>query len=205
MVDKQLFLLPQPPRSSGDAQKDLSLIIDWQYRLYRAVTSYVQAQTTSGNFNPANLPDPASTNLATAQSTANQAYALATTANTHANTAQTTATTAGTNATTAQSAATAAQATATTANNRTVGWFAGQVTVSGAATSQTHTFSGGESEADTAYHVLVTPVSAVGTPDPNSNHVLTVSKTTAHFVVNVEAAPGVGNSVTFDFLVVRFP
>lgn len=208
MADRQLFVLTPPPRSTGNPTSDYPLLVDWVWKFYQAVTAYGRSQGEQAPFNPANLPDPASTNVANAQNTANLAYILADTANTHAATAQTTATTGVTNAATAQaaavaaaSAASAAQTTANTANNRTIAWVVGQVTVSGAATTAVHTFA--VAQADTAYMVLLTPVSNTGTPDPDSNHVLTVTKTTANFTITVEAAPNVGNTVTYDFLVLR--
>lgn len=77
----------------------------------------------------------------------------------------------------------------------------GQVTVSGAATTATNTF--GTAEADASYNITLTPVSSTGTPAAGSNRVLSVSKLGASFTVTVEAAPGVGNTVTFDWKLIR--
>lgn len=212
MTDTQLFVLPPPPRSTGNAQQDLALIVDWEFQLYNAVTAYVQSQTAAPPFNPGTLPDPASTSLAAAQTTANQAYTLANTAENTAVTAQATATAAGLTASGAVSSAAAAalaaasaQATANTAlaeANIIAGWFGGQLVISDAATDAVHTFS--SSEADTNYRVFVTPVALSGGAAPGANRVLAVVKTTTDITLNIETAPGVGESATFDFLVVRF-
>lgn len=210
MADRQLFLLPRPPRSTGDAQRDYPLLVDWMYSLYRAITAYAQTQDVSELFNPASLPDPSRTNIATAQLTANQSYTLANTAKNLANAAQTTANTGVTNAAAAQATATAAasaaataQSTATTANNRTADWFDGSATVNAGGTTGVFTF--GASEPDANYRVLATAVSKTGTPNAGSETIVSITKATGSLTINVAADPGVGNSVTFDILVVRFP
>lgn len=204
-TSKQLFFLPPPPRSSGNAQGDLPLIVDYLYKIYNGITSYVQGQTSIPVVNPGTLPDPGSSSIAGAQTTANQAYILANSAATEAQLAETTATAAQTTATAAAVAAAAAQSTANTANNRTSQWFAGQVTVNGGGTSGVHTFSGSETEPDAFYHVLANAVSQTGSPAAGSQTITTITKTTSGFTINVAADPGGGNTVIFDFLVVRFP
>lgn len=77
----------------------------------------------------------------------------------------------------------------------------GQVTVSGAATTGTATFATAETNA--TYFVELTPTASTGTPAAGSNRVLSVAKNAANFVVTVEAAPGVGNTVTFDWKLTR--
>lgn len=213
MADQQLFFLPSPPRSTGNAQQDYPLIVDWLYKVYNGLSAFVQGQTVP-EFNPGTLPDPASSNIATAQATANSAFTLANQAENDAHTAQTTATSAGTAASAASAAAgvaaaaaAAAQSTANTAKAVTdiiSKWFAGQVTISDAATSAVHTFSGGEAEANTSYSVLMTATAQTGTPASGSATIISITKTTANITFNVETAPGVGNSVTFDFLALRF-
>lgn len=212
-----IFLLPSPPRSSGDAKSDLPLIVDYMYKLYIAITNYVNSQITTPSFNPGNLPDPGSTTLATAQNTANQAYELAgeaetdaqtgitnaATAQTAATTAATAAATASAAAATASTAAAAAQATANTADARTNTWLAGSVPVTGAATTGTHSF--GSAQPDTNYQILANPISSTGGPAPASNRILSIAKTVNDFTITVEAAPGVGATVNFDFLLVRLP
>jgi hypothetical protein len=78
----------------------------------------------------------------------------------------------------------------------------GQVTVSGATTAGTVNFATG-SEVDTTYYVTVTPIGTTGTPAAGSNRVSTVTKNTSGFTVNVEVAPGAGNSVVFDWHLIR--
>lgn len=87
-------------------------------------------------------------------------------------------------------------ATATPAQN-----LRGALTISDSGTTGAVTFD--VEEPDDSYHVAVTPVSSTGTPDTGSNRVLSVTKTSAGFTVEVEAAPGSGNSVTFDWILVR--
>lgn len=77
----------------------------------------------------------------------------------------------------------------------------GQVTVSGASTTATFIF--GTAETDANYRLSLTPVSSTGTPAAGSNRVLSVSKLGASFTVTVEAAPGVGNTVVFDWHLLR--
>jgi hypothetical protein len=79
--------------------------------------------------------------------------------------------------------------------------LAGQGTASGSAASVTVTFTA--SEIDTSYRLSLTPVSSVGTPAPGSNRVLSVVKTTTGFTAGLEQAPGAGNSITFDWLLLR--
>ncbi len=58
-------------------------------------------------------------------------------------------------------------------------------------------------ETDTEYFLTVTPTTAVGNPATGSNRILSISKDTKSFAVQVEAAPGKGNSVTFDWHLIR--
>lgn len=180
-------LLVAPPRTTGDPQQDLALIVNWMYLLYQILQvngTFVTAasQVTANTFNPTTLPDPANTNLANAQQTANNAYALASQAET---------------------AATAAQADATTSLNKTKHWVVGQLTISGTATSATHTFSGAEAQTDTAYKIIASASAQSGAPAAGSSTLLTVTKNTAGFALNIATAPGGGNAVTFDFILTR--
>lgn len=77
----------------------------------------------------------------------------------------------------------------------------GQLTVTGAAITGTVTF--GAAEASAAYQISFTPVSSTGTPAAGSNRPLSVTKNAGSAVLTVEAAPGVGNSVTFDWVLIR--
>jgi hypothetical protein len=51
--------------------------------------------------------------------------------------------------------------------------------------------------------LTVTPTSIVGSPSVGSNRVRSVSKAKEGFTVELEAAPGEGNSMTFDWHLIR--
>jgi hypothetical protein len=73
--------IPPPPRLTGDPQADNVALASWYQRIFEA--SQLQAQTIgnltgdAGDFDPNSLPDPASSSVAQAQQTANEAYTLA--------------------------------------------------------------------------------------------------------------------------------
>lgn len=79
----QAIPLPQPPRVSGDAEVDTRNALWWLNEVYRILVVESTFLRTSeqaavaSDFDPASLPDPASTTLAQAQSTANEALTLA--------------------------------------------------------------------------------------------------------------------------------
>ena len=77
----------------------------------------------------------------------------------------------------------------------------GQITIANAATSATVTLT--PAELDTAYFVQVTPVTTSGAPAAGSFTVNGVTKATGTFQVSVLAAPGVGTSVSYDWLIHR--
>jgi len=77
----------------------------------------------------------------------------------------------------------------------------GVLTISDGATTGVTRFNAGES--DDGYFVTVTPVSARGSPAPGSNRIRSVTKSSGGFAVTVEAAPGPGSSVTFDWHLIR--
>lgn len=191
-IAQQPVLLP-PPQSTGNPQQDLPLIVNWMYLLYQILQvngSFVTqaSQVNAQTFDPNTLPDPNGTNLATAQDTANKAYALAENAVSTANAATTT--------------ANAAQAQVTALAAIINKWVVGTITISASATGGTHTFA--TAQADTSYIVLPICVSTTGTPDPGSNTIEGITKGTSNFTINLAAAPNTGNSVTFDFIVMRF-
>ncbi len=75
-------VVPPPPRFTGDKQADFLAMVDWMQSFYSAtvVESGLldpSAQATPQTWDPNNLPSPASTNIATAQQTANLAYRFA--------------------------------------------------------------------------------------------------------------------------------
>ena len=83
----------------------------------------------------------------------------------------------------------------------------GKVTISNTATSVVVNSSNGWSvladEFDTNYYLTVTPTTISGTPAAGSNRITSISKATNGFTINVEAAPGTGNSITFDWHLFR--
>ncbi|MGH7295211.1 MAG: NosD domain-containing protein, partial [Polyangiaceae bacterium] len=58
-------------------------------------------------------------------------------------------------------------------------------------------------EEDTSYRLVLTPVGSTGTPAAWSNRAKSVSKTTTGGTVTLEADPGAGSSVTFDWHLLR--
>lgn len=76
---------PPPPRISGEPEKDLVALNQWAWDFYNAQRLSNNAISgvdfASDDFDPSTLPDPAATNLAQAQQTANEAYTLANEAN----------------------------------------------------------------------------------------------------------------------------
>src|ERR1035437_7118184 len=80
--------LETPPRTTGNIQQDMPILINWFWRAYQVISqsvAYINSQVTNPAFSVANLPDPLNTTLAQAQTTANNAYNLANTANVTAN------------------------------------------------------------------------------------------------------------------------
>ena len=82
-----------------------------------------------------------------------------------------------------------------------LGTVVGSVTVSNTNTTGTVTFKYAEPDAN--YKVICTPSSVSGTPAASSTIITRITKTTTNFVVTVAAAPGAGNSVTFDYIIGR--
>jgi hypothetical protein len=66
--------MPPPPRLTGDYQSDQITLSDY-------LSDIFTSQGTAQPINPADLPDPALTTIATAQQTANAAYNFATAIN----------------------------------------------------------------------------------------------------------------------------
>ena len=87
-------------------------------------------------------------------------------------------------------------ATGTPANN-----LRGTFVVSEANSRETMTFKTAEPDAD--YYLSVTPTSHTGHPASGSNRIKSIDKTAENFSVKLEAAPGVGNGVGFDWILVR--
>lgn len=173
MADQQVAAPPQPPRLTGDKERDFTALAQWLNDFYTAVVRenfFVQAsgQFDAGQFDPASLPDPASATLASAQNTANQAYTLAASAKSEID---------------------------------ALLIDAGSFTVADAATTAVHTFDAPLDDA--SYQVVASPSAATGTPASGSRIIASIAKTAASFTVTVTAAPTAGNAVTFDFFVTK--
>ena len=75
----------------------------------------------------------------------------------------------------------------------------GTITITDAATTGVATVS----FTDTAYNVVYGALSSTGTPVAASFVPVGTAKTTTQITITVQAAPGGGNSVTFDFIAKR--
>lgn len=161
---------PRPPRHTGDQKADVVSVIEYLHDFYNsAVTAgfFINSLPDEGDvvIDPADLPDPATATVASAQKTANEAYVLALTA----------------------------QATADTAP------LAGSATISDPDTTVVVTFD--DERPNTDYKVVAVPSGFTGAPAAGSRTVVSITKTLANFTITIEAAPGVGASVTLDWMV----
>jgi len=187
--------LETPPMTTGNIQQDMPLLINWFWRAYQVISqsvSYINSQITNPAFSVANLPDPASTTLAQAQTTANNAYNLANTANVEAT--NNTASIAALHISTINSEISALQTL----------WsdlLSGTFTMSDATVAEITTF--GTPQADTAYRVIVQAVSSTGSPASGAFTVVSKVYTTTDFTVTMLSAPGGGNSVTYEWQLIR--
>ena len=77
----------------------------------------------------------------------------------------------------------------------------GNVSLANTAVTAAVTF--GTAEADASYYLSVTPVGFGATAALGSNRIVKITKTTGGFTVYFEAAPGTGNTNTFDWILVR--
>jgi hypothetical protein len=73
---------PPPPRATGEPEVDMRGLMQWAYDFYeKGVTGGYflndLEESQSGDFDPSTLPDPATSTIARAQQTANEAYTLA--------------------------------------------------------------------------------------------------------------------------------
>lgn len=167
--------LESPPRSTGNAVRDFPLIIDWLWQTYLVIKQCVDYINSQINDNPDldinDLPDPATSTVAQAQQTANQAYVLAQQAKTAVTELDT-------------------ELTASIADvgARIDGFVAGTFTIAGLNTSQTVTLS--PAQPNTNYRVIVQPKSFTGSPANNAFLVKSKSYNTGDFSVTVVAAPG---------------
>lgn len=176
----QIITPPPPPRATGNPEYDVVAMIEWAWDFYNSQRSRdraIEGSTFDPNsFDPSDLPDPATTNLAQAQTTANSAYSLA-----------------------AQNASDIDDVQETTALIEK--WAAGQLTISNTDTVGTFTFS--KAQENTSYFAQLQPIGTTGSPTTDSLIVVDVTKATDDIEVTIQTAPGSGNSVIFDVLIYR--
>jgi hypothetical protein len=161
--------LETPPRTTGDAARDLPLLIDWFWRAYQVIqqsVAFINGQVSNPDFNPADLPDPANTTLAQAQQTANDAYNLA-----------------------------------NSASRRIDGFLAGTVTISDTDTGFAVTFT--DPQEDDEYRVIVQAIANTGSPTADAFTVAEKVYTVNDFTVTMLGTPGGGNSITFEWQLIR--
>lgn len=77
----------------------------------------------------------------------------------------------------------------------------GIITISGASTTGTVTFA--NIETNTSYRAVACVTASTGTPAAGSTRLQISSKSVSGFTVVPEAAPGVGNSITVDWMILR--
>jgi hypothetical protein len=204
-------VFPSPPRTTGNLQQDLGLLINWFQTAYLVIQqsiAYINSQVTNPAFSEANLPSPTNTTLAQAQTTANNAYNLANTANVEATNNANAITTIEGEITTIDGTLTT-QAVEISNNTNAIAaqatlWndlISGTVTFGATDTTKTITF--GAAQADTNYRVMVNAISSTGTPAVGAYVVIAKTYTLNNFTVTIFVAPGTSNSVTFDWQLIR--
>lgn len=167
----KLAALETPPRTTGNAQSDIPILVDWFYKAYLAISRAIQFINGQVTANPdltiTDLPNPATSTVAQAQTTANEAYILATVVR----------------------------------QNIQKGHVFGTFTITGAADSATVALP--EDQPDTDYRIIIQAISTTGTPNTDSYNVKSKSYSVDDFSVTLVAAPGVSNSVTFEWQMIR--
>jgi hypothetical protein len=189
--------LETPPRTTGKAEQDLPILIDWLWSAYQVIqqsVAYINSQINTADISFANLPDPQTTTLAQAQQTANDAYSLANQAD-------------GKGDDNADDIvaldASVATHTADIAAQQALwaGLISGTVTIGAADVGFTVTF--GTAQADTDYTVNVQAVSSTGAPVIGAFVIKQKTYTVNDFSVILYAAPGAGAGVTFEWQLIR--
>ncbi len=79
--------------------------------------------------------------------------------------------------------------------------FRGSLTLSGPQTSEAVRF--GAAESDSGYFVVASVSALSGKPASGSTRVFVTDKSTSGFTVHLESAPGAGNSITVDWILIR--
>ena len=161
--------LESPPRTTGNPQQDLPLLVDWFWRAYQVITqsvAYINSQVNSSEFTVANLPDPDNTTLAQAQQTANDAYNLA-----------------------SENA------------NRLDGFISGTFDISDTDVGIELTFT--DEQPDNDYRVWIQAVATVGTPTGDAYIVKEKTYESDKFTVIMLSSPGSGNTITYEWQLIR--
>lgn len=101
----------------------------------------------------------------------------------------------------AQNTANTALTLANTSNDRTKNYVVGAVTISGAATTGVVVLA--VAQPDAVYKVVFSGEGFTGAPPAAAFVTVSMLKTAAQFTVTLASAPGVGNSVTLAWFLVR--
>lgn len=170
--------LETPPRTTGNAQQDFPIIVDWMYRAYQVIqqsVAFINAQVTDNpDLDINDLPNPETTTLAQAQSTANEAYALASQADNKAD-------------------------EITESSLKVL--LSDTFVLNDSFNEATVTFT--EAQADTDYQVIVQAKETTGTPPVGAYIVQSKEYNTDDFIVTMNSSPGSGNSITFEWQLIR--
>lgn len=196
--------LETPPRTTGNAQQDLPILIDWFYRAYQVIqqsVAYINSQVNSADVSFTNLPDPSTTTLAQAQQTANDAFSLANQADLKANVLKTRVD--AHDVTIAAHTADLASQQGQIDDQQALwdGLITGTVNIPNASTGFTVTF--GSPQPDTDYLVIVQAYGSSGTPPIDAFVVKQKVYAADHFDVILFGAPGGGNSVDLEWQLIR--
>lgn len=170
--------LESPPRTTGSAQQDFPIIIDYVFRVYQLMQqaiAYINGQIEANpDITVTDLPNPATSTVAQAQQTANDAYNLAILAQKGVD---------------AIKAIFATNVTGTvTINDLATG--SGSITLNPA-------------QKDTAYTVDIQAKATAGTPVTDSFIITGKTYNTGSFSFTIKDAPGSGNSITYEWRLTR--
>jgi hypothetical protein len=183
--------LEAPPRSTGNPAQDYPILIDWVYKAFQVINQavgYINNQVQENpDFDITNLPNPATSTIAQAQNTANQAYVIADGADDKADALDTRMDT--------------AEADIDALQGKFAALLSGDFTITDANVGVLLTWA--TPQPDTNYKVIIQPVSITGTPAANAYIVATKTYNTADFSATMLAAPGVGNSITYEYQLIR--
>ncbi len=166
-------LLP-PPRSTGNINQDFSDVVNWTYFAYLAIQAAID-----------NIQAGAVITALQAEADATKAQATAT----------------QTQVGTLQTEADATQAAAVTLKARLDGQITGTVTMAHPNNSFTITF--GTPEADANYRAIVQAIDSTGSPNVGAAIVVGKTYLAASFTVIMADEPGIGNTVTYEWQLIR--